>query len=64
MDRTKEVRIKTDDIGKEMYMPTDKVNVPIMVNLMLIFSFLFVGAICFSSWEDWPLGTVHQIGYK
>ena len=64
MDRTKEVRIKTDDIGKEMYMPTDKVNVPIMVNLMLIFSFLFVGAICFSSWEDWPLGTVHQIGFK
>jgi len=55
--RSKEIRIKTDDIGKEMYMPTDKVNVPIMVNLMLIFSFLFVGAICFSSWENWDLGS-------
>ena len=34
------------------------VNVPIMVNLMLIFVFLFVGAILFSSWEDgWDLGS-------
>ena len=38
-------------------MPTDKVNVPIMVNLMLIFTFLFCGAIAFSSWEGWDLGS-------
>lgn len=38
-------------------MPTDKVNVPIMVNLMLIFTFLFVGSVAYSKWEEWDLGT-------
>ena len=42
-----------------MYMPTDKVKVPIMVNLMLIFSFLFVGAICFSRYGSSDVN--HQI---
>ena len=52
-----EWKIKQDEIGKETYMPTDKVNVPIMVNLMLIFTFLFLGAVAFSNWENWDLGT-------
>ncbi len=47
VERTKETRIRADENGKEAYMPTDKVNVPIMVNLMLIFIFLFGGALCF-----------------
>ena len=34
-------------------MPTDLVMVPIMVNLMLIFGFIFMGAILFASWEGW-----------
>ena len=57
-----------DEIGKERYMPTDlvmvtilvmvmmvvmQVMVPIMVNLMLIFGFIFMGAILFASWEGW-----------
>ena len=33
------------------YMPTDSVNVPVMVNLMLIFGYLFLGAVLFSAWE-------------
>lgn len=49
--------IGADEVGKEGYMPTDKVNVPIMVNLMLIFAFLFGGAIAFADWENWDLGT-------
>lgn len=53
----KHMRIKTDDVGKEVYMPTDKVNVPIMVNLVLIFGFLFLGAVAYSNWEDWNLGS-------
>jgi potassium channel subfamily K protein len=57
VERDKEIRIQGDELGKETYMPTDKVNVPIMVNLMLIFGFLFLGAMAFSSWEDWDLGT-------
>ena len=57
IDRVRDVRVISDEIGKEMYMPTDKVNVPVMVNLMLIFTYLFVGALCYSSWESWDLGT-------
>lgn len=45
--------ISFDEIGKERYMPTDLVMVPIMVNLMLIFSFIFVGSVLFSTWEGW-----------
>jgi len=45
--------ISFDEIGKERYMPTDLVMVPIMVNLMLIFSFIFIGSILFASWEGW-----------
>ena len=57
VERTKDTKIKHDEYGKETYMPTDKVNVPIMVNLMLIFIFLFGGALCFSHWESWDLGS-------
>lgn len=45
-----------DQVGKETYMPTDLVLVPIMVNLIIIFLFLFIGALIFSSWENWKLG--------
>jgi len=42
-----------DEVGKERYMPTDLVMVPITVNLILIFSFIFIGAIFFTVCEDW-----------
>jgi len=42
-----------DEVGKERYMPTDLVMVPIMVNLLVIFGFIFMGAILFASWEGW-----------
>ena len=45
--------IMFDEIGKERYMPTDLVMVPIMVNLMLIFTFIFIGSVLFSMWEGW-----------
>ena len=33
-------------------MPTDLVMVPITVNLILIFGFIFIGALAFATWED------------
>ena len=48
--------IMHDEVGKEPYMPTDMVLVPIMINLIMIFLFLFGGAVVFSNWEDWKLG--------
>jgi len=56
LDR-KSKSIMHDEVGKETYMPTDLVLIPIMVNLIIIFMFLFGGAILFSSWEDWRLGS-------
>ncbi len=45
-----------DEVGKETYMPTDFVLVPVMICLIIIFLFLFGGALMFSSWEGWDLG--------
>merc|ERR1712227_722747 len=49
-----------DEIGKERYMPTDLVMVPITVNLILIFTFIFMGALAFAAWEDWdPIASAY-----
>merc|ERR1719384_421995 len=49
-----------DEIGKERYMPTDLVMVPITVNLILIFGFIFIGALAFAAWEDWdPIASAY-----
>jgi hypothetical protein len=39
--------IGRDEIGKERYMPTDLVAVPIMVNLLLLFMFIAIGSVAF-----------------
>jgi len=56
LDR-KEKGIRRDEVGKERYMPTDLVMVPIMVNLMLIFIFIFGGALLFADWEGWDMAS-------
>jgi hypothetical protein len=33
------------------------VTIPIMVSLLIILVYLLVGAIMFSAWEDWELGS-------
>jgi len=49
-----------DEVGKERYMPTDLVMVPITVNLILIFGFIFIGALAFAAWEDWdPIASAY-----
>lgn len=45
--------ISFDEIGKERYMPTDLVMVPITVTLILLFTFIFIGSLLFAAWEDW-----------
>ncbi|XP_023330975.1 TWiK family of potassium channels protein 7 [Eurytemora carolleeae] len=47
--------INNDEVGKERYMPTDLVMVPIMINLMVIFIFIFLGALMFSFTSGWFL---------
>ncbi|XP_071520993.1 uncharacterized protein [Panulirus ornatus] len=60
-----------DVVGKEDYMPTDEVNVPITINLVMLFLYIMLGAVLFSFWEGWDLGsscyftfvTLSTIGY-
>ncbi|XP_043246939.1 TWiK family of potassium channels protein 7-like isoform X2 [Amphibalanus amphitrite] len=48
-------RVSDDVVGKEEYMPTDEVNVPITINLMMIALYLGLGALIFSRWEQWDM---------
>ncbi|XP_042877148.1 TWiK family of potassium channels protein 7-like [Penaeus japonicus] len=60
-----------DEIGKEEYMPTEEVDVPITLTLVVLFVYIMLGAVLFSVWENWDLGsssyftfvTLSTIGY-
>ncbi|CAL4069767.1 unnamed protein product [Meganyctiphanes norvegica] len=50
----KKLKLLMDDVvGKEDYMPTEEVNVPITLTLVLLFSFMIAGAILFAFLEEW-----------
>ncbi|XP_066975186.1 TWiK family of potassium channels protein 7-like [Macrobrachium rosenbergii] len=52
----KQRKLLIDDVvGKEEYMPTEKINVPITLNLVLLFIYIMLGAVLFSFWENWDL---------
>ncbi|KAK3877621.1 hypothetical protein Pcinc_017656 [Petrolisthes cinctipes] len=56
MKKGKKVQKKSlwkDDVGEEKFMPTSKVQVPITVNLCVIFVYLLAGGVLFSWWEGW-----------
>ncbi|XP_063610615.1 TWiK family of potassium channels protein 7-like [Penaeus indicus] len=44
-----------DDVGFETFMPTNSVDVPIVVNLCIITVYLMLGGALFSWWENWNL---------
>ncbi|XP_066951194.1 TWiK family of potassium channels protein 7-like [Macrobrachium rosenbergii] len=46
-----------DEVGTESYMPTNTVDVPIVVNLCLVGSYLVMGGFLFGWWEGWDLIT-------
>ena len=56
-------RVSDDVVGKEDYMPTDDVHVPITINLMLIALYLGLGALIFSSWEGWEVITAYYFSF-
>ena len=56
-DDRKENSIMLDNVGTETYMPTDEIEVPIMVNLIIMFIFIFGGSLIFMLAEDWRLGS-------
>ena len=44
-------------------MPTDDVNVPITINLMLIALYLGLGALIFSRWEEWEVSAAYYFSF-
>ena len=46
-------KIIDDVIGKEEYMPTDQIAIPIIVCIVIILSFLSFGSILYHFWEGW-----------
>ena len=38
-------RLIDEEVGDEMYMPTDSIGIPIIVNIVLIFGYVFLGAL-------------------
>lgn len=52
---TKTNRVSKDLVGKEDYMPTDDIQVPIMVTLVIMGLYVFGGAAVYSRWEDWDI---------
>jgi len=50
-------KVHEDIVGEEYYMPTDEVAIPIVICLLLIVGYLFLGAQIFSEWEGWDLGS-------
>ena len=56
-------RVSDDVVGREKYMPTDEVNVPIIINLMLIALYLGLGALIFCRWEHWEVTTAYYFSF-
>ncbi|KAF0304639.1 Open rectifier potassium channel protein 1 [Amphibalanus amphitrite] len=50
-------RLANDKVGSESYMPTNEVMVPITINMVLIVFYLMMGAVIFSNWEGWDIGS-------
>jgi len=48
-------RVSRDIVGQEDYMPTDQINVPIVVTLVLMGVYVVGGGAVFSAWEDWDM---------
>ena len=46
-------KIIDDVIGKEEYMPTDQIAIPIILCVMIILSFLSFGSVLYHFWEGW-----------
>ena len=46
-------KIIDDHIGKEEYMPTDQIGIPIILCIVIILSFLSFGSVVFHFWEGW-----------
>ena len=51
-------RLVDEGVGDELYMPTNTIPIPIIVNILIITAYVLIGAVVFSRWEDgWSMMT-------
>ena len=46
-------RLVDEDVGDELFMPTNTIPIPIIVNIIIIATYVGMGAVVFSQWEGW-----------
>ena len=50
-------RLVDEDVGDELFMPTNTIPIPIIVNIVIMFSYIAIGAFIFSKWEGWDVAS-------
>ena len=48
-------RLVDENVGDEPYMPTNTITIPITVSIVVISTYIGIGAVVFSVWEDWTI---------
>ncbi len=57
MQRKLRRRLADEEVGDEVYMPTNTIPIPIIISLMVLLLYITVGAFVFNAWEGWDLLT-------
>ena len=52
-----------EEIGDEAFMPTSSIPIPIVVSVMILFSYIGVGAVVFHQWEKWDVATAAYFSF-
>jgi hypothetical protein len=50
-------RLVDEEVGDEYFMPTNTIPIPIIVNIVIMFSYIAIGAFVFSDWEEWDVAS-------
>jgi hypothetical protein len=50
-------RLVDEEVGDEYFMPTNTIPIPIIVNIVIMFSYIAIGAFVFSNWEEWDVAS-------
>ena len=53
MQRKLRRRLVDEQVGEEVFMPTNSIPIPIIVSVMVLLMYIFLGSVFFHSWEGW-----------
>ena len=53
MQRKLRRRLVDEQVGEEVFMPTSSIPIPIIVSVMVLLMYIFLGSVFFHAWEGW-----------